>query len=139
MTYPLKNWNKIKRGYRFGEKTFYSARHLGTDYLVPEGTPVYAPYDCEIVKTGDFPEGGKTIHVRFEHEKRGKLIMRCLHLGKLPPKGKYKEGDILAYTGNTGKYTKGPHLHLDISRNRVEVKNFGNFIDPKKIFSKIHI
>lgn len=138
MTYPLKNWEKIKRGYKFGEKTFYSARHLGTDYIVPEGTPVYAPDDCEIVKTGDFPEGGNTIHVRFEHKKHGKLIMRCLHLSKFLPKGKRKEGDILAYSGNTGEYTKGPHLHLDISRDKVEVNNFGNFIDPEKIFSKKH-
>ncbi len=135
MTYPLKNWDRIKRGYRFGEKTFYSARHLGTDYIVPEGTPVYAPYDCEIIKMGDFPEGGNTIHVRFEHKKYGNLIMRCMHLEKMSPKGKYKKGDILAYSGNTGKYTEGPHLHLDISRNQVEINNFGNFLDPEKIFN----
>lgn len=45
------------RGYRFGEKTFYSDFHLGTDYIVPPGTPIFAPAACEISLAGNFPEG----------------------------------------------------------------------------------
>lgn len=44
MKYPLKNWRKIKRGYRFGEKTFYSDFHLGTDYIVLPGTLTRGPH-----------------------------------------------------------------------------------------------
>jgi len=136
MRFPLKNWRKIKRGYKFGEEAFYSNHHLGTDYLVPPQTPVYAPSNCEIVKVGKFPEGGNTIHASFRKRGYGKLIMRCMHLSKMSPKGKYREGEILGYTGNTGKLTKSPHLHLDISRNKVMIKNFKNFIDPDKFFIK---
>jgi len=132
---PLKNWKKIRRGYTFGEKTFYSARHLGTDYIVPNGTPVYAPIGCEIVIAKKFPEGGNTLHVKTKSRKYGPLVVRFLHLSKMSSAGKYKAGEILGLTGNTGRLTKSPHLHVDISRREVAVKNFKNFIDPEKIFT----
>jgi len=135
MIYPLKNWQEIKRGYKFGEKTFYSLRHLGVDYIVSEGTPIYAPINCQIIVSGNFPHGGNTINVSFDDSEYGKLVMRYMHLSKLLPKGNYNEGDILGYTGNTGKYTKGPHLHLDCSKEKVIIKNFNNFIDPDKYFA----
>ena len=123
MRYPLKNWRRIKRGYKFGEKTFYSERHLGADYVVPEGTPVFAPANCEIVVSGNFPEGGNTLHAVFRSRKFRKIVMRCMHLKELPEKGKYKEGEILGYTGNTGELSTSPHLHLDISKKEVKIKD----------------
>lgn len=134
MRYPLKNWRRLKRGYRFGEQAFYSDFHLGTDYIVPSGTPVFAPAACEIVKSGNFPEGGGTIHVRFKRRGYGTLLMRLMHLSKMSPPGKYKAGDVLGLTGNTGKLTRGAHLHLDLSRGKVEIRNRKNFIDPDKFF-----
>lgn len=135
MIYPLKNWQKIKRGYRFGDKTWYSPHHLGVDYIVSEGTPIYAPINCQIIVSGKFLQGGDTIHVAFNDPEYGKLIMRCMHLSKLLPKGNYNEGDILGYTGNTGKYTTAPHLHLDLSKEKVVIRDFKNFIDPDKYFA----
>lgn len=132
MRYPLKNWAKIKRGYVFGEKTFYSDFHLGTDYIVPEETPIFAPLACQIVKSGDFPESGNTVHVRFRRRGYGTIIMRLMHLSKMSPLGKYKAGDILGATGNTGTLTKAPHLHIDLSRGKVEIANRKNFIDPEE-------
>lgn len=137
MRYPLKNWQKIKRGYEFGEKTFYSTFHLGTDYIVPEGTPVYAPMSCEIVEAGNFPEGGNTVHARLKSQKYGSLIMRLMHLSQMSPPGKYKAGAILGRTGNTGSLTRGPHLHLDLSRKSIGPKNPSNFINSEIFFSRI--
>lgn len=134
MQSPLKNWEKIKRGYKFGEKTFYSSFHLGVDYIMPQGSPIYAPAGCEIVKSGNFPEGGNTVYVKIRNRKHGLLVMRFMHLSKMSPLGKYKAGEILGYTGNTGKLTKGPHLHLDISRTETDLKKTSNFIDPEKFF-----
>ncbi|MBU2634248.1 MAG: M23 family metallopeptidase [Nanoarchaeota archaeon] len=139
MVHPLKNWQKVKRGYKFGVKTFYSSHHLGVDYIVSEGTPIYAPVDCQIIKSGNFSQGGNTIHVTFNDLEHGKLIIRYMHLSKLFPKGDYNEGCILGYTGNTGKYTKGPHLHLDLSKEKVVIKDFKNFIDPDKYFTEMEI
>jgi len=134
MRYPLRNWKKLKRGYGFGEKTFYSPRHLGTDYVVPIGTPIFTPCDCKITVARNFPEGGNTVHIRFKNKRHGNLIMRFMHLSKMSPVGKYGTGDILGLTGNTGKLAKGPHLHIDLSRGSVKLKNFKNFIDPEKFF-----
>lgn len=139
MLYPLKSWATIKRGYRFGEPTFYNAHHLGTDYIVPIGTPVYAPCDCEIIFSGVGVQGGNTIWVSWMDAAAGKLIMRCMHLKALMPKGKYQAGAVIGQTGNTGKYTKGPHLHLDLSRQKVNLKDFKNFIDPDQYFAQTKV
>lgn len=137
MIYPLKKWKTAKRGYRFGEKTFYSPRHLGVDHIVPEGTPVFAPIDCEIVVAFRGPQGGNQVHVFFTDSQYGPLLMRCMHLKDLSrPLGKYKEGDIIGITGNTGKFTKGAHLHTDISKGELKLKDFSNFIDPEKYFEE---
>lgn len=136
MRYPLENWGEIKRGYKFGQKTFYTEHHLGVDYIVPVGTIVYAPADCEIIVSGNFTEGGNTLHVRIDDQECGRLIMRFMHLRELSAKGVYKKGDVLGYTGNTGKYTTGPHLHLDISEKVVKIKEFNNFIDPDEFFAQ---
>ena len=134
MIYPLKNWETAKRGYKFGQKTFYSLHHLGVDHIVPEGTPIYAPIDCEIIFSGAGIQGGNTIWAKFSDEQFGILIMRFMHLKKMMTRGKYKEGDIIGYTGNTGKFTNGAHLHTDISLQKVQINSFKNFIDPEKYF-----
>lgn len=127
---PLDNWNSVVRTYRFGDPTFYSPRHLGVDYAVPTGTPVYAPADGSITVAQYFIEGGNTIWFAFDG-----VVMRCLHLSSMKPRGSYREGQIIGTTGNTGRST-GPHLHLDISRNTVELNNFNNFIDPDAFFAQ---
>jgi len=136
MLYPLKEWKTAKRGYKFGEKTFYSAHHLGVDLIVPAGTPVYAPVDCEIIFSGIGKQGGNTIWAIWNDKESGKIVMRCMHLKKKFPKGKYIEGAVIALTGNTGEYTTGPHLHLDLSKGKVNLKDFKNFIDPDEYFDK---
>ncbi len=134
MQYPLKNWKRLRRGYRFGEKTFYSPRHLGTDYIVPEGTPVFAPVGCEVFIAGDFPEGGNTIHIRFKDRKYGPLVMRFMHLLKMSPLGKYKAGEILGLTGNTGKLTTASHRHQPRQR---ENRGLQKLPRSRQIFFKI--
>lgn len=138
MIYPIKNWQSAKRGYRFGEKTFYNDHHLGIDHVVPIGTPIFAPCDCELVYARKNQQGGKTIWIFFVDSDQGTLIMRFMHLDNMMPKGKYREGELIAYSGNTGKLTTAPHLHTDISMGTVRIKKFKNFIDPEKYFSKIN-
>jgi len=135
MTFPLKDWVKAKRGYRFGEKTFYSSRHLGVDHIVPAGTEIFAPTDCEIIYSGRGLQGGNTIWVSFRDKKYGLLVIRFMHLKRPGCKGKYKEGAVIGYSGNTGLFTTCPHLHTDISRKKIIIKDFNNFIDPEKFFN----
>lgn len=125
--FPLKNRKPIP--YAFGAKTFYSTHHLGTDYTATVGTKLYAPFNGKIISQLNGHDGGLTVWFKPAHDD---VIMRFMHLSKFGKKGTVKEGDIIGYTGNTGAYTKGAHLHLDISKHNVIIKDFANFKDPEK-------
>lgn len=129
---PLKNWFTLKRTYRHGDKTFYSDRHLGSDLLCPEGVSVFAPADGEIIVSDSFPQGGQTIHFKFTYNNQI-YVMRCLHLSERMPLGGYRMGEKIGKTGNSGLST-APHLHIDMSHNKVDLKDFNNFIDPETFF-----
>lgn len=59
-----------------------------------------------------------------------------MHLHKPAKTGKYKEGSIIGYIGNTGAYSLGSHLHIDISKNGIlNLKDLKNFEDPELFFS----
>ena len=128
---PLKNWQNLKRGFKFGE--IYPAHwgdlsgkpHLGLDLICPVGTELYAPLAGEIIMTGETAVSGKFIHLKCDD-----LIFRFLHLSEIIKTGKVSEGELIGLTGNTGSST-GSHLHWDISRNVVDIFNFSNFIDPE--------
>lgn len=137
--YPLKSFHKVRRTLRF--KTPYPAGfgalsgkpHLGIDYVVPVGTPIYA-FDkkVKVIRAFKGSQGGNTIWVENDGH-----IVRFLHLRELPKVGTYKRGDIIAYTGNTGLST-APHTHVDVSKGSVQLANMKNFIDPDVYFEKIH-
>lgn len=129
MRYPIDNYKTTKKGYHFGDLTFYNAKHLGLDLIVPTGTPVYAPTDGLIISKMTRREGGLTVWFQDSARK----LWRFLHLSKFANGFQVKEGAIIAYTGNTGTLSKGAHLHFDISKNnKLQLNNFSNFIDPEK-------
>lgn len=125
MPYLIKEWETAKNGYTFGVPTFYNSFHLGTDKIVPIGTPIYAPFDCN-VQNSVGTEGGNTLTITY-----GNWIIRCMHLSKFANKGNVKEGTIIGYSGNTGTST-APHIHVDISHAPFNLYSTGNFIDPMK-------
>lgn len=122
--FPLKK--RIIGGYTFGQKTWYTSRHLGVDYKAKYDN-LYAPFDGVVVKKWG-PQGGNTIWFNPVGQP---VIIRFMHLSKILKTGKVKEGELIAVTGNTG-LSRGAHLHLDISKGTVQITNFPNFIDPEK-------
>ncbi len=122
--FPLKN-RKIG-GYTFGQPTFYSSFHLGTDY-VADHDQLFAPFNGTVaVSIGQ--QGGKTIQFRPDNQD---IIVRFLHLAQFVKVGHVAQGELIAVTNNTGAST-GPHLHLDISKHILDLNNISNFIDPEK-------
>ena len=59
----------------------------------------------------------------FEHQGTVWGLELC-HLKELPKMGKYKEGDIIAYSGNTGGSTTGAHLHTVLHHNAHVTKHY---------------
>ena len=102
-------------------------RHYGVDYHLPENTPILAASDGVITRTLDDPYGGKIVElqeVNSEHYQwYGHLNTFEVEAGQT-----VKQGDVIAKSGNTGKYTTGPHLHFQRMQG-----NVGNAyaIDPE--------
>jgi murein DD-endopeptidase MepM/ murein hydrolase activator NlpD len=88
-----------------------SGRHIGTDWACPVGTPIYACFDGEVIKTGFTKAQGNYAYLKYEY-KGNTYVDRCLHLDKKPVTRKVKRGDIFAVTGNTG-FSTGAHSHVD--------------------------
>lgn len=101
--------------------------HRGIDFKVPIGTPIYATSDGTIEKVVDGTDGyGK--HLKIKHDENYQTLYAHLSKFNVKEGDKVKKGDIIAYSGNTGKSMK-PHLHY-------EVKKDGKPVDPEDYFGK---
>lgn len=87
--------------------------HLGTDYPCPIGTPLAAPENGEIIVSSYSKERGN--YLQYKH---GDYVLEMRHLSSCKPKGAYKLGDIISYSGNTGTLTTGPHVCVVVWRGQ---------------------
>lgn len=84
-----------------------SGMHLGTDFAVPIGTPVRAPQDGIVTRTGQDNMNGIFVEINS-----GNTVHLLLHLSKSKVSSgeQVRQGQVVALSGNTGHST-GPHLH----------------------------
>jgi murein DD-endopeptidase MepM/ murein hydrolase activator NlpD len=89
----------------FGRRS--SGMHLGTDFAVPIGTPIKAPQDGVVSRTGSDNMNGTFVEINS-----GGVIHSLLHLSqsKVTSGQQVKKGQVVGLSGNTGHST-GPHLH----------------------------
>lgn len=94
------------------------APHRGVDFAMPQGTPVMAVGDGEVLVAKRSGAAGYYIAIRHGRT----YTTRYMHLRKLlvKPGQKVKRGDRIALSGNTGRST-GPHLHYEIWINQQAV------------------
>jgi murein DD-endopeptidase len=94
------------------------APHRGVDFAMPQGTPVLAVGDGEVVVAKRSGAAGYYVAVRHGRT----YTTRYMHLRKLlvKPGQKVKRGDRIALSGNTGRST-GPHLHYEVWINQQAV------------------
>lgn len=99
--------------------------HHGIDYLIPEGTPVFATADGVIESLSDKNSShGKAITI--DHGNGYKTSYGHLSEIRVKTKGKVKRGDIIALSGNSG-LSFAPHLHYEVIFN-------GTRVDPIHYF-----
>lgn len=117
---------------KFKEKGYGSlGAHLGTDYAVPVGTPVYAPVNGLIRSVSTGAAGGRTIELAGEDGR----WHRFLHLSgfHVPAGARVSEGQLIGRSGATGQVT-GPHLHWDVrSPNTAWNASLDNYVDPESL------
>ena len=101
-------------GYRNDPIDHVKRFHQGQDITVKSGTPVLAPADGVVKRA--YYAGGFGNHIKLEHGSGYTTLFA--HLSKINVKhGQIvKRGEIIAYTGNTGRST-APHLHYEIHHN----------------------
>jgi hypothetical protein len=121
--------------YGFRDWTFYNTEHLGRD-LVSNYDVLYAPCDGFITAAPYGEEGGQWLHLEeagtymCEYFGVEKIIHRFAHLSVVESHNPVKEGDRIGVSGNSGEYTTNPHTHWDISKNKLDINDIDNFIDP---------
>lgn len=118
----------ITQGYGVKNSAYKATgHHIGVDYGVPLNTSIYAPWNGEVTVTGTHGTLGNFCYFEYEWEGK-KRVERFLHLIRVPERGKYKRGEVVAYSGNTGMST-GPHFHCDgwwdeVNTSIINAKNF---------------
>lgn len=98
---------------RFGVRnTAYRLNyHPGTDYRTPTGTPVRAPVRGFVRWLWSNSYGNVAALVRPNGD-----VIWFAHNSRAGKTGNVNQGDVIAYTGNTG-WSTGPHSHIEYRIN----------------------
>ena len=113
---PISNQSltALASGYGMRMHPFYHLikMHEGVDFSAPEGTPIYATADGEVVAADTAFIGYGTM-VIIDHG--AGYQTRYAHLQEFIVKAgdQVKRGEPIAYVGNTGQ-SSAPHLHYEI-------------------------
>ena len=97
--------------------------HHGTDFGARRGTPILAAADGKVIYSGWMGGYGRVIKIRHKDD----YVTLYAHQSRRKAKvGQHvKKGQIIGYTGNSGRST-GPHLHFGLYKN-------GRPIDPMRL------
>ena len=100
-------------------------RHDGVDYAAPTGSKVYASADGVVTMSKWYGGYGNFVKIRHNSEySTGYGHLKSFAKG-IRPGVRVKQGQVIAYVGNTGRST-GPHLHFEVIKNGIKV-------DPLKV------
>jgi murein DD-endopeptidase MepM/ murein hydrolase activator NlpD len=105
LRWPVKGVLYSRFGMRQGQ------RHDGIDVAAPEGSPVAAAADGQVVYAGAQPGYGQVVILRHQ----GGLLTLYAHMSKVlvADGSRVKGGDAIARVGQSGR-TTGPHLHFEV-------------------------
>jgi murein DD-endopeptidase MepM/ murein hydrolase activator NlpD len=86
--------------------------HAGKDLAAPEGTPVVAALDGQVVSSG--LAGGYGLAIEVEHDRPRRRTLYG-HLSELYVREgqRVRQGEVIGRVGSTGLST-GPHLHFEL-------------------------
>ena len=131
--WPLSGYSTITSyfGYRDDAdvlSTGASYYHQGIDIYCPEGTPIMAIADGKVVS--NYYDGGIGYTVIIYHGDGifSEFHHMCQYAVVSVGESVY-QGEVVGYSGQTGQYCTGPHLHFGMSAGS-DAYALANFINP---------
>lgn len=130
--WPVPGYSRISSPYgmRWHKIRKMHTMHHGIDIPAPIGTNVIAVQDGVVasIEYNNLYVGNVIV---INH---GSVTSRYVHLHKIKvsPGQRVKAGQVIALSGNTGKWTTGPHLHFEIKAKGVLVNPLSYVKQPKK-------
>ena len=101
------------------------------DFAMPEGTPVLAAFDGEVIEVVcKFVNGGgdeflrpkaNLIRLKHENDEYSEYVHLKYKGANVEVGQKVKQGDLIGYSGSTG-FSTYPHLHFGVYRLNLEEK-----------------
>lgn len=137
---PFVDFSTYNESNPFGTRDpkYYPAtkHHIGSDFKVAVATPIIAPVNGEMFKAVYNPARGNTGVFVFAHSGIEWGLELC-HLRELPALGIFKQGDTVAFSGNTGTATTAPHLHVVMHRDAMVTRNYQDLVSEKAYFDLV--
>ncbi len=120
---PNKKLERMASGYGWRIDPVYKIQkfHEGMDFTCPVGTEVHVTGDG-VVETVNYSFNGYGNEIIVNHGYGYRTRYAHLSRFKATPGQKVTRGEVIAFTGSTGKST-GPHLHYEVIKN-------GNALNP---------
>ena len=113
---PIKNPIITSRyGYRIHPITKKKKFHRGIDFGARKGTPIYATADGIVKYVQPYNIGSFGRLVKISHNYGFETIFAHLNKTKVKIGDVVTKGDLIAYSGNSGRST-GAHLHYEIKQ-----------------------
>jgi murein DD-endopeptidase MepM/ murein hydrolase activator NlpD len=130
---PVMHWSqtydKPLLGCEFQDPNYIS--HIGDDFPVNSGTPVYATMSGKVIWVGDNGDWGNLVVVEangyqtwFAHNESF-----AVQVGDI-----VQVGQVLAHSGSTG-HSSGPHVHYGIKHFKDASDQVGVWLNPEQFFS----
>ena len=124
-----KDLRRVASGYGMRIDPFLKVRrmHYGLDFSVKKGTPIYATADGKVVIIKS-SFGGLGKHIYLDHGNGYRTVYAHLNRFNVKKGQKVKRGELIAYSGNTGRSTS-PHLHYEVHKNGEKINPINFFFN----------
>ena len=124
-----KDLRRVASGYGMRIDPFLKVRrmHYGLDFSVKKGTTIYATEDGEVVIIKS-SFGGLGKHIYLDHGNGYRTVYAHLNKFNVKKGQKVKRGELIAYSGNTGRSTS-PHLHYEVHKNGEKINPINFFFN----------
>ena len=90
--------------------------HLAVDYAAPQGTPIYAISDGEVLSMSRNARSGRYLKLKHRNEYESSYSHLSKYGNHVLKGKKVQQGQIIGYVGSTGAAT-GPHLCFRLRKN----------------------